>query len=140
MTHEMIDLEINLSSTYWDKPPRTKVWLDNSVIFQGLVESPVCIKKTISLSEGDHELRIMLLDKDGRTQTVMEDGKIIKDQLLNIDSIIMDDIDLGHLIYANSTFVADSGQEHKNMINLGLNGAWKLPFQTPVYVWLLENL
>lgn len=137
---ESLDLEINLSSMWWDKPPRVKVWLNNNVIFRGLIESPTSIKHTASLTEGNHVLRISLSEKNGRTQTIVEDGKIIKDQILNIDNIIMDDIDLGHLIYTNSKFVADLGSEHHNMINLGLNGTWYMPFQTPIYVWLLENL
>jgi hypothetical protein len=28
----------------------------------------------------------------------------------------------------------------KNCINLGWNGTWKLPFTSPFYVWLLENI
>ena len=140
MLIDTLDLEINLSSTYWDKPPRAKVWLDNSVIFQGLVDSPIKIKTSLTLREGEHCIKIGLFDKDGKTQTIMADDRIVKDQLLNIDSIIMDDIDLGYLLHANSTFVDQSGQEYQQMVNLGLNGIWTMPFQTPIYVWLLENL
>lgn len=140
MLVDTLDLEINLSSTQWDLAPRAKVWLDTSVIFQGVVDNAVKIKTKVNMREGEHCLKISFFGKDGRTQTIIEDGKIVKDQLLNIDSIIMDDIDLGHLVYSNSKFVDETGTEHRNMINLGLNGDWTLKFQTPVYVWLLENL
>jgi len=28
----------------------------------------------------------------------------------------------------------------KNCVNLGWNGKWVLPFTSPFYIWLLENI
>ena len=43
----------------------------------------------------------MIINRSGKDirQTVVEDGKITKDQLLHIKSIEIDEIDIGALIY-----------------------------------------
>ena len=112
MTAEEVEIEINLSSTWWNNPPRCKVWL-----------------------------KIALIGKNGITDTISNDaGEITKDQLLNIGSIFIDDINLGQLVYKNGIFATTDGDLCPEMINLGVNGTWSLKFQVPVYIWLLENL
>ncbi len=142
MTTEEVELEINLSSTWWNNPPRCKVWIDNNVLFQtSEIREPIKIAWKGNLSEGEHEIRIALVDKNGITDTILgDDGKIAKDQLLNIDSILVDDIDLGQLVYKSGIFIANNGVSYPEMINLGINGTWSIKFQVPVYIWLLENL
>jgi hypothetical protein len=71
--------------------------------------------------------------------------------VLNIDSIEVDEIDLGNLLWTASIYnpiypdcYAD--QEQKNIkditecVTLGWNGMWRLPFTSPFYIWLLENI
>ena len=140
MATEKVSIEINLSSKYWDVIPRAKVKLDSMVLFQGEVNEPVCIKHELDLIEGDHVIEVILTNKDGRRYTIMEDGKIVKDMLLIVDSVLLDDIDLGYLITTKSNYDTDEGINHENMTSLGWNGSWKLGFTSPVYMWLLENL
>lgn len=140
MATEKVSIEINLSSLHWDVVPKAKVKLDSVVLFQGEVSEPVCIKHELDLIEGDHVIEVILTNKDGRRDTIMEDGKIAKDMLLNIDSVIIDDIEIGFLTNSLSVYETESGEIHHNMVNLGWNGSWKLGFTSPVYMWLLENL
>lgn len=140
MNTEKVSIEINLCSTYWDVIPRAKVKLDGVVLFQGEVSQPLTLKHEFNLIEGDHVIEVLLTNKDGRRDTIMENGKIVKDMLLTIDSVVLDDIDLGYLVTTGSIYETDEGNKHTNMTNLGWNGSWKLPFTSPVYMWLLENL
>lgn len=140
MNTEHIKIDIDISSTFWDQPPRTKIYLDSTVIYQGLVEHAQRITHEFDLMEGAHELKVLLMGKDGRTQTIVQDGEIIKDQLLNIDAVYFDDINLGYACQALSEYVTDNGVKWDNMVNLGINGTWTLRFSTPIYTWLLENI
>ena len=140
MSVENVTLDIGISPQYWDIPPRAKIKLDGSVIFQGDVTEAKVITHKTTLTEGDHLLEIILLNKDGRRDTIIEDGKIVKDMLLNIDSVIIDDIELGFLTNSLSVYETESGEIHHNMVNMGWNGTFKLKFSSPIYVWLLENL
>ena len=142
MAAEEIEIEINLSSTWWNNPPRCKVWLNHEVLLQSSeIREPTKMAWKGNLAEGEHEIKIALIGKNGITDTISNDaGEIIKDQLLNIESILIDDIELGHLLNSSGKFVATNGDLLSNITNLGVNGTWSLKFQVPVYIWLLENL
>ena len=68
--------------------------------------------------------------------------------LLNIVSVEIDEIDLGHLTYSLSEYHVSQYVEYngeitnlvKNCVNLGWNGTWQLSWNTPFYIWLLENI
>ena len=76
-----------------------------------------------------------------------EVNQVIKDTLLNIDDIVIDDISLGNLLWS-AEYVLDHPQEYKGQIidhldgcvNLGWNGTYILKFSSPFYIWLLEKL
>lgn len=141
---EPIDIKITLSSTYWNNPPKAKVLLNENLIFDGIITELKVIEYSCLLNEGSHKIIVELYDKD-KYQTVLENGKIIKDQLLNINNITFDEIDIGHLIWTKSNYyptIKDPLQEYpfKNCVNLGWNGAWEFEFTTPIYIWLLENI
>lgn len=147
MAHlDPIEILIKLSSTFWKENPKTKVYIDHELIFQNAISEPTEVKWAGFLPEGPHKLIIELYDKD-KYQTVIENDKIVKDQLLNIDNISFDEIDIGFLKHTMSTYYPNQvnendGMSHqiKNCVNLGWNGRWELEFTTPIYIWLLENI
>lgn len=146
-TLEPIDIVINLSSSYWQDPPKAKVYIDDNLIFEDKIIESKEIKWSGDLTEDRHKLTIELFDKN-KYQTIVEDGKIIKDQLLNINSISFDEIDIGFLKHSLSNYYPNKDlyvEENtpllvKNCVNLGYNGKWELEFSTPIYIWLLENI
>ena len=148
MSGENLKFDIALSGTYWGKKPQFSVWLDDHVIQQTEFQNQT---QTISfereLSEGDHSLKIRLENKDQTTDTVIENGEIVKDMLLNIDDITIDDISLGNLLWS-AEYHLDQPQQYQgktitqldNCVNLGWNGTYVLKFSSPFYIWLLEKL
>jgi hypothetical protein len=88
-----------------------------------------------------------MLGKTGKHTIVDDDNNIVADMLLNVDSISIDQIDLGHLVhklsvfYPNETFAKMAGipTEIPNLTCIGFNGEFRLKFQVPTYLWLLEN-
>ena len=89
----------------------------------------------------DHLLEIRLVNKTSK-DTVTENDEIVKDTLLNIDSIAIDDIELGDLKWSMSEFVGDNPNRPilQRCVNLGWNGSYHLKFTSPFYIWLLENM
>ena len=87
-------------------------------------------------------------------QTIVEDGKIVKDQALHIGQIAIDEIDIGALVYEGvyrpeypepwASQQAKTGNKlpetFKNVTEMGHNGTWTFTFNSPFYMWLLENL
>ena len=85
--------------------------------------------------------KISLVNKTDLDCFVDENGNITRDMLLNIESIEIDDIDLGVLKWTLSEFTPDDTAiaPLKSCVNLGWNGTYRLTFNTPFYVWLLEH-
>jgi hypothetical protein len=144
---EELKFEVKLSGTHWSKYPEFSVWLDEQkIISDKIIFDTHTIKFERDLSEGPHELKIRLENKTIQ-DTVTDNDQIVKDMLLNIDNIIIDDISIGHLIW-DATYILDEPQEYQGKtidhldrcVNLGWNGTYVLKFSSPFYVWLLEKL
>ena len=99
----------------------------------------------------------MIINRSGKdkNQTIVNDkGHLLKDQMLHIKSMEIDEIDIGALVYEGiytphypepwATQQRKDGVElresFKNVTQMGHNGEWKFTFSSPFYMWLLENL
>lgn len=142
MLTEHVEVEINLSSTWWNTPPRCKVWIGNEVVLQSSeIRDPTKIAWKGNLTQGKQSIRIAVFGKDNLSETVIdESGKTIKDQLLHIDSISIDEINLDGMLHLHGKFLGEDGSSADKIVNIGWNGTWSLDFQVPVYIWLLENM
>ena len=159
MATENIKFKLELYATMWNKPPVAEIIVDNKSYFSdkitGTEEKPTLIEFEHECTEGkNYEMSIVRSGKGKRETIVNEKGDILKDQLLHIKSIEIDDINIGALIYQGiytpvypepwATQQAESGKELKesftNVTQMGFNGTWKFSFSSPFYMWLLENL
>ena len=159
MATEKLKFKIELYATMWDKPPHAEIFVNNDNHFSGYISStkkePTMIEFQQDLEETkNHTLTIKGLKKDSRQTIINEKGDLLKDQLLHIKSISIDDIDIGALLFEGvytpdypepwATQQRNAGvnlrESFKNVTALGFNGQWKFQFSSPFYMWLLENL
>lgn len=143
---EPIDIVISLSSDFWKDPPKAKVYIDDLLIYNGEITEPKDIKWSGDLVEDKHKLIVELYDKN-KYQTILENNKIVKDQILNIDLVMFDEIDISYLKHTLSNYYPNPNPSNPSIptvvehcVNLGWNGRWELEFTTPIYIWLLENI
>jgi hypothetical protein len=144
---EKLHFKIGLAGTYWEKKPQYSILLNDSVIETCQVDAPsgevFFVEFNRDLSEGATSLKIRLENKDW-TDTVQNEDKteILKDMLLNIKSVEIDEISLGDLLWSKTSFVGDDANRPvlTNCVDLGWNGTWTLEFEIPFYIWLLEAL
>ena len=159
MGTENLKFKLELHATMWDKPPYAEIMINDQLCFKGDItgseEKPNVIEFEHELTEGEeHHLTIKRSGK-GKYQTIINaKGDILKDQLLNIKSIEIDEIDIGGLVYEGvytpqypepwATQQKDAGidlkESFKNVTRMGHNGTWTFKFVSPFYMWLLENL
>lgn len=145
---EILNFKIGVSGTFWDKRPAYAILIDGaeqvSAIIKGASGETELHEFSLELKEDcDHVLEIRLINKTDQDVVETEDKTaIVKDLLLNIESIEIDDINIGSLKWSLSEFVADDPARPtlKNCVNLGWNGSYKLKFSSPFYLWLLENM
>jgi hypothetical protein len=148
MQQENLTFKISLTGTYWDHRPQFSVWFDDHVVIQSEIASKAeqIVSFERRVDEGAHELKIRLENKTN-SDTVTENGQVVKDMLLNIDDITIDDISLGNLLWS-AEYILDRPQEYQGKtidhldgcVNLGWNGTYVLKFTSPFYIWLLEKL
>jgi hypothetical protein len=156
---EKLAFQVGLSGSHLDKQPAFRICINGDEKVYGnleAVDNTEYFKFEAELAEGKNTLDIMMFNKKFGDTQLDENGNIISDLLLNIDSIAIDDIDLGSLKWTASEYFPDYPPPYvnsylaenksapaevvKNCVNLGWNGKWSLTFESPFYVWLLENL
>ena len=147
MNDQSLEFSITVSAAFWNKKPQFSIWLDDKVVTQSEAGAEASIIKFVrSLDDGEHSLKIRLENKTP-SDTVIENGAIVKDMLLNVDDITIDNVSLGNLMW-ESEYLLDSPQSYNGKeitrldrcINLGWNGTYVMKFSSPFYIWLLEPL
>ena len=159
MATEKLKFKLELYATMWDKAPHAEILIDDKSYFDGDItgteDKPDLIEFEHEFEEGkSYELIIKRTGKD-RNQTVVDEHEnIVKDQLLHINSIEIDEIGIGALVYEGvctpeypepwATQQREAGHDlqdsFKNVTVMGFNGTWRFKFTSPFYAWLLENL
>ena len=157
---EKLKFKVGLSGSHPDKQPAFRICINGNEKVYGDLSASVndteYFEFEADLAEGKNTLDIMLFNKKFGDTQLDENGNIINDLLLNIDSVEIEDIDLGSLKWTLSEYFPDYPPPYvrshmsenksapaevvKNCVNLGWNGKWSLTFESPFYVWLLENL
>ena len=159
MGTEKLKFKLELYATMWDLPPRADILINGQSMadkeISGTEDKPDLVTFDYDLEEGKSYDLVISRSGKNRKQTIINDkGDILKDQLLHIKSIEIDDINIGSLVYEGvytpdypepwATQQADIGHQLpktiKNVTQMGHNGSWKLTFTSPFYMWLLENL
>ena len=159
METEKIKFKLELYSEYFDKPPYVEIYVKDKWCHSGIVvgtkDSPNTIEFFQNLTHGEnYDLKILRTGKDIEQCQVDSSGNVLKDQLLHIKMIEIDEIDLGSVVYSGVytpeyqepwySQQVKAGktpqQSFKNVTCMGHNGEWKWTFSSPFYMWLLENL
>ena len=158
MGTEKLKVKLELYATMWDQPPHAEILIGSKSYFDGDITStedkPTLIEFEAELDSGS--AYNLIIDRSGKSknQTVMNQNKIVRDQLLHIKSIEIDEIDIGALVYEGvytPEYPEPWAQQQrsqgiklqetfKNVTAMGHDGKWKFKFESPFYVWLLENL
>ena len=159
MATEKLKFKLELYATMWDKPPHAEILINDKSYFTsditGTEGKPNVIEFEVDMDEGkEYNLVIKRSGKD-KNQTVINDkGDLLKDQLLQIKAMEIDEIDIGSLVYEGvytpdypepwATQQRQAGVElresFKNVKAMGHDGKWSFKFGSPFYMWLLENL
>ena len=159
MATEKLKFKLELYATMWDKPPHAEILINDQSVSKkditGTEDKPDLIEFEYELEEEKQYNLIIKRSGKSSSQTVInEKGDILKDQLLNIKRIEIDEIDIGALVYEGvytpeypepwATQQREAGNDltasFKNVTKIGHNGEWQFTFSSPFYMWLLENL
>ena len=154
MERETLHFKIGLSGSNANKQPKFKIKVGEQELVTAYLSRPPgqieYFEFDVELPPGNSSLDIEFLNKVPG-DTIIDNNKIVSDLLLNIDSIEVDEIALGPLLWTASVYCPiypenyldeeqKSIKEIRNCVTMGWNGTWSLPFTSPFYIWLLENI
>lgn len=121
-------------STIESKYPICRIELNDNDLFVSRVQQYISIDAD---AKDKNVLRIYFVNKEGKDSIVDQDNKIIKDLSFELDKIIIDGVDLKHIIW-ESKYVTNHN-EIDSCLFFGPKGFWELNFETPVLKWLLKT-
>jgi len=94
-----------------------------------------------------HALTIEYFNKDFKHDVIIEDNIPVADKTVTIENIFINDIEVDLEGRSSEDFLSyttfDEGGENSRGYKaryLSWNGTTRIDFETPVYIWLLENL
>jgi len=96
--------------------------------------------------DSEHYLYIIMKGKTYQDTFVDEEGNIVKDAIIDIKNLRIDDIDIDQLLCEQGLYIHDgNGTDaapsiHKFYGHMGCNGRVQLKFSCPIYIWLLETM
>ena len=159
MATEKLKFKLELYANFWDKPPIAEVLVNDNSFYNGTItgteDKPQLIEFEFECTEGTEYSLIINRSGKVKGQTVVnENNNVLKDQLLKIKRIEIDEVELGALVYSGvytpeypepwASQQRSAGtklpETYTNVTNMGHNGTWTFKFSSPFYVWLLENL
>ena len=151
MSVEQLHFKVELAGTYWAKRPVYTVLFNDTVIEAKEISAAsgesFFVEFDQEVTEGTtYQLQVRLENKDNLDVVKDVDDpvnfNIVKDLLLHVRSIEIDEIDLGELVWKKGVFTGDDPARPvlDQCVDLGWNGTWVLEFESPFYIWLLENI
>lgn len=142
---EELNFKIKLLSNAVDTCPAVRVLLDDKEYFNGTVFGEETIEFDAEIDD-DFTFRVEFEGNDPRNFILDSDGMPTNSVNIEVNEIRIDDIDIKEIAYNLSQFNIDPSEPYidkytlTNCMDFGLKGVWTLPIETPVYIWMLENL
>jgi hypothetical protein len=143
----VLPIEFDISTTDAAAELGIQVWIDDLCVHQHshVAETYHFRTDVNDDQEITRKLKIVMTGKTSEHTQLDSDGNIIKDAMLGIHNITIDENDIDHIFYKIATYQHDfngTGVEHVDKFfgHMGCNGIVTFEFATPGYQWLLENM
>lgn len=136
----------DIRSSAYHSPLGLEIWIDDHCLLDlAAVETAYQFQRECELSDGEHQLRIVLKNKTPQHTCLDADGRMIQDATVTVSNIMFDQVNIDHVMTRQARYSHDfngSGPRTEQAFHatLGCNGTVSLDFATPVYTWLLYNI
>ena len=142
-----LPIEFDISTTDAAAKLGVEVWLNDVCVYQTdhVTETYHFRHDVDDAVEMDQRLKIIMTGKTSDHTQLDHDGNIVKDAMLGIHTITMDDINIDYLFYKITTYQHDFNGTGSKLTDkffgcIGCNGVVTFEFATPSYIWLLEHM
>jgi len=143
-----LNLKLELDSEWFRSIPSIRLKLNDDILMSSEIREPTTIEKTLEVEDGkEYKLSIEFHNKS-KFDTIIENGKIIKDTLIKIKKVEIDYVDITSSLFTNKEkfyYEHDNNGTSDTVLEpyygvMGCNGSSVISFRSPFYEWLLETL
>lgn len=144
--NETVNFQCKITNTDTSAALGMEILLDGTSMFKINHVAEVCdVEFAINDEPATRRLEFVMTGKHQDHTKIDKMGNILSDALLEISQIIIDDVQLGPFVFVNAAYHHDfngtkSAVKDKFFGAMGCNGKVVFEFNTPIYLWLLENL
>jgi len=123
-----------------------QMMFDTSVIFSDVIDNVATVTHEFDDNTNtEHNIKFIMSGKKSHHTTVDAQNQIVKDAVLTISNIEINNIDLDFVYFKHCTYSHDFNGNgpvvSENFFGtMGCNGSVDFKFSTPVYLWLLEHV
>jgi hypothetical protein len=143
---EKIKLTFEVVPTTPDAMLGFETWLDDQLMFNtDHLDKTQQIVIPLDDTDAEHELKLVLKNKNFEHTRLNSAGEIDADAVLEIRNMAFDDIPLGQIVTEQTVYIHDVNgtaelTQDQFFGTMGCNGTVILKFTTPMYLWFLENM
>lgn len=117
-----------------NKQPICRIELNGNDVFSGVVEEHIPLDTN---TQDNNVLRIYFENKQGKDTILNDQQQIVQDLNFELEQIIIDGIDLKHLIWQSKYVAGDNVID--SCLFFGPKGYWELKFDSPILKWFLKT-
>ena len=117
-----------------NKEPICRIELNGNNVFSGAVQEQMILDTP---TQDNNILRIFFENKEGKDTVLNDQQQIIQDLNFELEQVIIDGIDLKHLIWQSKYVAHDSVID--SCLFFGPKGYWELAFDSPILKWFLRT-
>lgn len=142
-------LSFDLEVSHPLKPLNFKLLINDSIIYDiSTTKKQYHMEYQIPNNTNKFKVNFELSGKTDQHTTINENNEIVESAQITINNIELDDISLSKMFFNNDdliTYTHDNNGHGNKIVDvfdacLGFNGVVEFNFETPLYVWLLDNI
>jgi len=143
---DSIIFQCDLNTTDTTIPLGFEILLNDKSVYKcNHVIGPCQVTFDINDDDATQKLQFIMTGKTAEHTKLDHNNNIIKDALLEINNVTIDDVDITHILtelveYTHDFNGTQDATREKFYGHMGCNGTVTLEFATPFYLWLLERM
>ena len=142
---EELNFKIKLLSNAVDICPGVRVLLDDKEYYSGTIFGEEIVEFNAEIDD-DFTLNVEFEGNDPRNFILDSDGMPTNSVNITISEILVEGVNINDIAFEMASFNIDPSEKYienytlTNCMDFGFKGVWTLPIESPVYIWILENL
>ena len=133
----MNQLVLHFSCTECNGWPKLKFFIDDDLYHDYEFNSTIAsVEIPLDLLPGLHQITIELYGKTHHN-TSLRGNKIVKDQLVTLEAITVDNVTVPDFVKYRGVYQIDA-VKRPQILTWGENGTWMLQFEYPIIDWILN--